>query len=256
LTDGSTLKGILRQVEATQTVLRQSAANPTGKVALALPSSTARLIAIPLLRETLARYPGISLELIEAPTADLPALVIQGRVDLAVTIGNGTKGLVARPFLREELYIATHPDIALPEVDLSIADIRELKFVLPGLPNTIRSTAERLFSEFDAQLIVVAELSATSLQVASVIHGLAASILPWSAVHDEAAHGQIRLSRLKDSAMDRQLSLCTAEFLPLSPIGELVADLLLSQIFTLVTSNRWQGAQWLGNPPPTPTDQP
>jgi LysR family nitrogen assimilation transcriptional regulator len=240
-------KSIMRQVEVTETVLRQSASNPTGKVALALPSSTARLVAIPLLRETRVRYPGISLELMESPTADLAALVLQGRVDLAITIGNApSKGLVASPILVEELYIITHPDAAFPENVLSVDELRALKFVLPGAPNTIRSTIERVFDEADASLDVIAELSATSLLVAATLNGLGATVLPWSAVHDEAARKQIRLSRLNAPTLNRQLSLCHAEFLTLSPACELIAALLLEQMHELVASGDWHGAQWTG----------
>jgi LysR family nitrogen assimilation transcriptional regulator len=240
-------KSIMRQVEVTETVLRQSASNPTGKVALALPSSTARLVAIPLLRETRARYPGISLELMESPTADLAELVLHGRVDLAITIGNTpSKGLVALPMLVEELYIITHPDAAFPENVLSVDDLRPLKFVLPGPPNTIRSTIERVFAEADASLEVIAELSATSLLVAATLNGLGATVLPWSAVHDEAARKEIRLSGLKSPKINRQLSLCHAEFLALSPACELIAALLFEQMHALVASGVWRGAQWIG----------
>lgn len=71
-------KGILRQIDATRTVLRQSTATHSGKVSPAFPSSTGRWVTIALLREASERHPGISLELVESPSAKLPPLSAAG----------------------------------------------------------------------------------------------------------------------------------------------------------------------------------
>lgn len=58
---------LLRQADGTREMLRQDADFPQGKVSVGMPSSTARMLAIPLARAIGQRYPGIKLELIDAP---------------------------------------------------------------------------------------------------------------------------------------------------------------------------------------------
>jgi LysR family nitrogen assimilation transcriptional regulator len=55
---------LLRQADGTRELLRQDAELPQGKVSVGMPSSTARVLAIPLARTIRDRYPGIALELI------------------------------------------------------------------------------------------------------------------------------------------------------------------------------------------------
>ena len=67
---------LLRQADSTRDLLRQDAESPQGKVAVGMPSSTSRILAVSLARRVRDRYPGIVLELIEAPSVDFPRLII------------------------------------------------------------------------------------------------------------------------------------------------------------------------------------
>lgn len=52
---------LLRQADGTPNLLRQDAEVPHGRVSVGMPSSTARMLAIPLARAVRERYPGIVL---------------------------------------------------------------------------------------------------------------------------------------------------------------------------------------------------
>lgn len=53
---------LLRQADGTRELLRRDADTPQGRVTVGMPSSTARVLAIPLARAVRDRYPGIMLE--------------------------------------------------------------------------------------------------------------------------------------------------------------------------------------------------
>jgi LysR family nitrogen assimilation transcriptional regulator len=58
--------GILRQIEQVRQDVKQGGVGESGRVAIGLPTSTARVLAIPLLKRIRAEHPGIYLKFLKA----------------------------------------------------------------------------------------------------------------------------------------------------------------------------------------------
>ncbi|UVM24440.1 LysR substrate-binding domain-containing protein [Pseudomonas wadenswilerensis] len=199
---------LLRQADSTRELLRQDAETPQGKVSVAMPSSTSRLVAIPLARMIRDRYPGIMLELIEAPSADLPGLLSNRRVALAVvTDAVETPSLALQPLLTEELYLMVWPEFALSSNKVSIAELAQMPLVMPSAPNSIRSRVEWALREHGRPCEILFEASSTSLLFAAVMARLGVTVLPWSAAYLELREHKLKMAKVDHPQFTRELSL-------------------------------------------------
>ncbi|WP_256972156.1 LysR substrate-binding domain-containing protein, partial [Paraburkholderia caledonica] len=161
---------LLRQADSTRELLRQDAELPQGRVSVAMPSSTARMVAIPLARTIRDRYPGIALELLEAPSAELGNLIGSGRVELAVVVDAvETRGVASQRLLTEALYLIAWPEFQMPREPVSIAELARMPLILPSAPNTIRSRVEWALREAGLPCEILFEASSTALLFAAVM---------------------------------------------------------------------------------------
>lgn len=225
---------LLRQADRTRELLLQDAEMPQGKVSVGLPSSTARVLAIPLARTVRDRYPGIALELIEAPTADLGELIVSGRVDLAVVAdAMETRGVMAERLLSEVLYVIAGPEFDLPVEPVQLAALARMPMILPSAPNTIRSRVEWALREAGLSCEILFEASSTALLFAAVAARLGVTILPWTAAHIELGEQKLKLARVDHRLFTRDLSLCWRDTALLSNAVQKVKSVMLEQ-FELV----------------------
>lgn len=200
---------LLRQADGTRELLRQDAELPRGKVSVGMPSSTARVLAIPLARTIRDRYPGIALELIEAPSADLGSLIGGGRVDLAVLVDAvETHGIAAQRLLTEALYLITRPEFPMPDEPVALAELARMPLILPSAPNSIRSRVDWALREAGLPCEILFEASSTALLFAAVMAKLGVTILPWSAAHVELDEHKLKLAKVDHRLFSRDLSLC------------------------------------------------
>ncbi|MEM4988108.1 LysR substrate-binding domain-containing protein [Collimonas sp. H4R21] len=200
---------LLRQADGTRELLRQDAELPQGKVSVGMPSSTARVLAMPLARLVRYRYPGIVLELIEAPSADLGGLIGDGRVEIAVVADAvETRGVAVQRLVTEVLHLIAWPDFALPAGPVKLAQLARMPLILPSAPNSIRSRVDWALREAGLSCEVLFEASSTALLFAAVIARLGVTILPWSAAHVELDERKLKLAQVDHPLFLRDLSLC------------------------------------------------
>ncbi|MDO5948164.1 MULTISPECIES: LysR substrate-binding domain-containing protein [Burkholderia cepacia complex] len=235
---------LLRQADRTRELLLQDAEMPQGKVSVGLPSSTSRVLAIPLARTIRARYPGITIELLEVPTADLYDLVVSGRVDLAVAADIvETPGMRVQRLLSEVLYLIAWPEFTLTHEPVKLADLARMPMVLPSAPNTIRSRVEWALQESGLSCEILFEASSTALLFAAVIARLGVTILPWTAAHIELDEQKLKLARVDHRLFTRDLSLCWRDTELLSNAALKVKIVMLELLNNLGQRQEWATAR-------------
>lgn len=219
---------LLRQADSTRDLLRQDAELPQGRVSVALPSSAARLVAIPLARTIRDRYPGIALELVEAQSAEIVGMLAAGRVELAVVVDAvETRGIAAQRLLTETLYLIAWPEFPLPNEPIAITELARMPLLLPSAPNTIRSRVEWALREARLPYEILFEASSTALLFAAVMAKLGVTILPWSAAHVELDERKLRLAKVDHRLFSRDLSLCWRDTtLPSNAVQKVKATIL------------------------------
>jgi LysR family transcriptional regulator, nitrogen assimilation regulatory protein len=240
-------KGLVRQADNTKLLLSQHARQPNGTVVVGMPHSTAHLIAIDVVQELRAHYPGIILELTESSSSELYGLVLLGRVDLAVVVlDQPVRGLTRTPLLNEQLFLIRHPDMAVEiGATCSLAELARLPLVLISPPNIVRAKLDRAFAAAQLDYNLVAVVNSTSMLVSWVERGVGATVLPWSAVHEQVTSGRLIATPLDGDEWQRDLWLCHAESLPLTPAGEIVQGLIIQDVQRRLAPGAWLGARSL-----------
>lgn len=236
---------ILRQVDSTRSLLSRTADQVTGTVSIGLASSTARMLALPLMRRAKAELPSVVLEIVDVPSADLTKLVLQGRIDFSLSPDQQPmQGLQRTPLLRESLFLLAHASVALPRRTLDIADFAALPLVLPSLPNTLRARLDHAFLTAGLTCNLFAEASTSAILIPAVRSAMAATILPCSAAQPEIAEGSI-VAHALDDALSRELVLCASESLPQSMAVSQVIAMCKDEIKRLINDQAWQGCTLL-----------
>lgn len=236
---------ILRQVDTTRSLLAKSTTQISGTVSIGLASSTARMIALPLMKRVKQEVPGVVLEIVDIPSADLTKLVLQGRVDFSLSPDQqAIKGIGITPLLIEDLYLLTHSSIKLAGRDVPISQIADIPLILPSLPNQLRARVDHAFMSARLNYHLFAEASTSAILIPAVREGIAATILPYSSAHPEISQGIISMHSL-DIRLSREVSLCTSIGAPDNPAVQTVVSLTKAVIKQLVHDDQWPGCKLL-----------
>lgn len=240
-------KMVLRQVEEARVAVERGRDTPAGHVTLGLPTSTSRVLALPLIEAVSGRMPEVTLELIEGSSADLGEAVARQRMDVAIAMDvQQQPRMQVTPLLDEELMLVGAP---LPGKvsTVSLHQVASLPLLLPSFPNSIRVLIERAFADAGLQYRLVAETSAVSILLAAVRAKQGWTILPTSALAGSEAPGRaVTAIPISDPNFHRRVSLCLSAQAQNSLGCMAIHGLIIEIVRELVASKRWQGVTWLG----------
>jgi LysR family nitrogen assimilation transcriptional regulator len=118
-----------------------------------------------------------------------------------------------------------------------------MPLILPTAPNTIRTRIDLAFLNANVNYQLVAEISATDLLIHVVRGGLACSVLPWSAIHDEVREGRLNAAPFKPTTIAREVSICTSEDMQLSETAEIVKQEAEDILNLLHKKGEWKGSE-------------
>lgn len=240
-------RSILRQIEEIRTVVGREINSPSGHVSIGVPGSTAKVFAVSLMK-ALDAHPGIIIELVERPSAELVTLIAKGAVDMAIaTDAQACNGVAITPLFREQLYAvlpvsssraaASWHDTAT----ISLKDLAREKMLLSSRPNSIRNRLEAAFIDAGLSYKLVGEVNSTDLMVRLVSSGIGCTVLPWNAVAAEVTNKTLYACAIADVTLSRELSLCLPRAHSLSPAVSLVRDLLIADLKRSALQPWWRG---------------
>ena len=180
-------RGILHQVARAHEDLDQLRGGMSGRVALGLPPSVARVLTVPLTRAFRAELPQAQLSIREGLSADLAESLLNGRLDIAVLYNaQATEGLQRQALIDEELVLvqARPPGLAEepPPPPLEWRELAKLALVTPSRPNAIRMHLEAEMARHDCQPKVVLEIDGVSAILDLVADGVGYALLSRQAV--------------------------------------------------------------------------
>lgn len=236
---------ILRQLDTTRSLLNKTDEQISGTVSIGMASSTARMIALHLMKLVKREFPSIVLEIVDIPSADLTRLVLQGRVDFSLSPDQQPiKGISVTPLLIEDLFLLTHAGLPLPKRNISIDTLTSVPLVLPSLPNKLRARVDHAFLTARLTYNLFAEASTSAILIPAVREGLAATFLPYSAAQPEITSGTITPHSV-DFELSREIVLCSSDSVPPTPAVANVIRLCKAVIKRLIEEQHWLGCQLL-----------
>jgi len=231
---------ILGRIDAARADVREDLNAPRGTVSLAMSMSMAKLLTVPLLRFSLAHWPGVYLKIIESSTGYIPGFVSSGHADLGLTFSDeASVDLRFQHLIDEELVVVSPPLAkrgkhgkhgkrasselaALPTITLRA--LSALPLVLPGNPHSLRRLLDQYQQREQVEFRVIAEANAIPQLIELAQAGVAHTILSFEAVRQEAERGLVQLRRISRPRLTRPVFLCRSDVLPLSLAAAAVAD--------------------------------
>lgn len=232
---------ILEEVDRAKDVMRSQSMNPSGRVSVGLPTSAARGLSFPLFQAMAERQPNIALHLVEAMTSYLDDYVQAGRLDVALLYDHKAFEHVAwTEMMVEDLMLFVPPESPLArEKEIPFKRLPQLRIVLPGRPNVLRTVMEQYAARQDSPLNVL-DCDSLPAIVKLVCQSGYAAIMPHFAFTEEMARGLVTAVPIVDPTPSWRLSVVVSQR-TMNPRGsEAVAQVLADVIAAMVQQNVWR----------------
>ncbi|CAP41590.1 LysR substrate-binding domain-containing protein [Bordetella petrii] len=238
-------KIMLRQLEETRAALNHGRDVPSGCVSVGLPTSTARIFAMPLLARVREQFPEVTIAFVDGSTFDLGQAVISQQLDMAITTElYAHSNIQVIPLFEEELFLFGQQGLMPDASPASLDELATLPFILPKFPNSVRSLLTKLMASANKELRLVAESSAADIMLAAARQGLAHTVLPWCALAGGPdIPAKLSVRSITGAGLQRQVMLCVSNASQNSLAGTVVRQIILELIYTLVNERQWHGVR-------------
>lgn len=177
-------RGILHQVERTREELDRARGALTGRVAIGLPPSLSKVLAVPLIGACRTVLPEARVSIIEGLTATMQELLIAGRIDIALLFNpTPSPDVDATLLLEEDLFlIQRKDDQADAAKPISLRDLASMPLVIPSRPNAIRSLVEVEMASIGCRPTIALEIDGVAAILDLVADGAGYAVLSANAV--------------------------------------------------------------------------
>lgn len=180
-------RGILHQVERAREELGRVRSGLSGRVALGMPPSVARVLTVPLTRAFRQRLPDAQLSISEGLSTAMQENLQSGRLDIAVLYNpSPVPGIEHRPLVEKELLLVQPRPAGLsedpPPPPVTMHEVAGLPLVIPSRPNAIRMHMEAELASIGCRPKIALEIDGVSAILDLVADGAGFAILPRNAV--------------------------------------------------------------------------
>lgn len=180
-------RGILHQVERAREELGRVRGALAGRVAIGLPPSLSRVLAVPLTRTFREQLPEARLSISEGLSTHMQEWLVTGRLDIAVLYNaQPSPDIEIAPLLDEELLLVERraPGLAEepPPPPIALTEVASLPLVIPSRPNAIRMQVEAEMAAVGLRPTIALEIDGVSAILDLVADGAGTALLSRNAV--------------------------------------------------------------------------
>lgn len=232
---------LLRSAELLRSELGQQART---QVSIGLPYSMHRMVTAPFAAREIRNNPSVSLRIHEAFIHHLRRSMQQGLIDVAVMdFQEGSDpGAEQVPLVREHLLLVGPPGADLsPDQWLAPERVGASPLILPGRPNAIRLSIDSYLKRHGQKYRRAADAETLGLCLSLVQEGLGYTVMPYCALHDDAALACLPRSPIRGLSITWSLYMSSARR-HIAGVRSVAAN-LKSDILDLVRSGQWPFAE-------------
>ncbi|MEO8136884.1 MAG: LysR substrate-binding domain-containing protein [Betaproteobacteria bacterium] len=180
-------RGILHQVARAHEDLGKVRDTLSGRVALGLPPTIAKLMTVPLIREFRKRLPDATLSISEGLSVSMREWLLSGRLDIALLYDTGPSAELETAPLREEELFLIGPKLPVRgrgsgAAPIALAAVAGLSLVIPSRPNAIRMLVEARMAGIGCKPAIALEIDGVAAILDLVSDGAGHAVLPRYAV--------------------------------------------------------------------------
>lgn len=224
-------RGILHQVERAREDLGRLRGGLAGRVAVGLPNSVARVLAVPLTRAVRDTLPEARLSIREGLSGSLQEGLASGRLDIAVLYNaQPSRELDVSPLLEEDLVLVERRPPGLhedpPPGPIELAEVAKLPLVIPTRPNAIRMHVEATMADIGCRPNVALEIDGVTSILDLVLDGAGCAILSRNALLNSPRPSAYTARQIGTPPLRIRLSLATSLQRPATPVQKATLDLI------------------------------
>jgi LysR family nitrogen assimilation transcriptional regulator len=234
---------VLEQLDMLPRLIGPQSRHVAGRVVIGLPTSTAAVMATPLLRAAIERYPNVRVHLIESLSGYLREWIESGRLDLAVLFdAHATPGIRLDPILIEDLWLVGRPGSLPTGLDeIALRELAHYPLVIPGPSHSNRRLLEGAALSHGVRLNILAEVDSLTIQKQMVSDGQVFTALVQGSMVHELAAGSLQAVRIIEPAISRSVSLAASMTRSDTHACHAIAKLTLETATTLLRAGSWRG---------------
>lgn len=193
-------------------------AGPRGRLVVGASSTPGELLMPRLAVKFSAGYPEVALDIHIADTEDTLAVLVDGRVELAV-VGREVEDprLVSTVIGQDELVVVVADDDPLAGAEVATRDLADRPFVLREEGSATRQTAENVLATGGVKPRVAMELGSNAAVIGAVAAGAGVGVVPARTVSTRSA---VRVLEVRGLTILRPFVLVTERRRSLSPAAE------------------------------------
>jgi LysR family nitrogen assimilation transcriptional regulator len=221
-------RGVLHQMERLREELSRVRGSLAGRVAVGLPPTLGRILAVPLTREFTARMPDATLAIVDGLSKTMQESLLTGQLDIALVYNAlPTPGIDLHPLLQDELLLVQgRLDPLAPGDPVELADIPRYPLIIPGRPNALRMHVETALLNISAQPRIAMEVNSVATILDLVADGVGCAILSPHAVLTAAQPERFTLRRIVNPGLYPLLSMATSADRPATSTQQATLDML------------------------------
>jgi LysR family transcriptional regulator, nitrogen assimilation regulatory protein len=229
-------EAMVRSIENMRLEVSNLADEPSGLVVVGLPPSIAHLVTIHLIEACEARFPKVTLRIIEALSVFLVDWLELGKIDVAVLTNPRESYAIERRDLAEEDMVLVGVPARVPNVLTSarLEDLENYKIVISqGFERVIQPWCDA------ANITPHYAMKLDSMPIVQdlTLRGLYCTIVPYGMVHDDVVAGRMNAVRF-DPPITRRLVLAFSSRRPISLSMSRVFELLEAEVNRIQTQIR------------------
>lgn len=239
---------ILKRIDVAYEDIRDAVNEPTGRVALGLSHSMAKIMTGFLVSEVLRRWAKIQFQMIEMSTGFIPEYLVNGRIDIGLSFGiDEAAGLRYTHLVDEELVLVTSSTLLTSALgrragsrkQVSLEELLRFPLILPTVAHSLRNCIDDFLADHRLKLSVIAEVNTINQLVELAARGIGSTILSYASVADAHESGRIVVFPISNARLFRPVYLCRSATAPLSIGTALVQNLIISASADMVRSGAW-----------------
>ncbi|KAA1172284.1 LysR family transcriptional regulator [Marinobacter salinexigens] len=234
---------LLQSLERTQADVTAVAGEVTGQVIFGLLPTVTHSFSASIIENYRKRFPQVQLAVKSAMSGTMQRMVMQHRLNLAISYTNSNhKNLRFRPLIEEPLYLISPNNTRVSKLsEITLDEVLELPLVMPEEKHGLRVTIEKVAAERKKIPKLAMEVSAWPMLTDMVRRGLGYSVLSPAAVHDMVQRDEVVAIPITSPELTRTLAIVTPTDLPSSVATIKLSEMIMQQVAEQVEAGTWKG---------------